>query len=199
MNKLCEGCSSQTGNAEECILQPEYQDSICPCVECLVKCICTQSYRECKKYKEFCDKQLPNQTQPNTELPCRGCINYDRCKDIVDEMANDLLISLRLDSGYVILEETIVDENVDSFFVDIISYLQKSCPKLESYFEFNVVSRDDMILPYGYRHQAISKDEWDERENALFEIYDCYNVISNAIPKMTYTANAISQNNKKIR
>ena len=151
MKELCKGCSSNTGVAEECILKSKYQDSICPCAECLVKCICTHGYRECKKYQEFCDKQLPNQTKTGDSLPCLECINFDRCKDIVNEMANDLIISLELDDEEYVFEGTIVDENVDSFFVDIMNRLQKTCPKLESYFEFTVVSRDSMIKPYGYQ------------------------------------------------
>lgn len=184
MNKLCKGCSAQTGNAEECILEPEYNNETCPCVKCLVKSICSKDYHTCSEYKEFCDIQLPNQTKPEDKIPCFDCINYDKCQAIVKEMAEELVLEYQvdIDGGYVLFKDTIVDENVDSLFVDIMIRLQRFCPKLDNYYSFTVVSRDNATRPCIYRHNILTQDELEERESDLFELWDCYKLIRDQLP-----------------
>jgi len=144
--------------------------------------MCTEDYRSCSKYKKFCDIQLPNQTKPNEELPCRNCIIYSYCLEVVREVADELVIDIDIEDGNFIFEDSIVEDYMNPFFLKVMNRLRSSCCKLASYFEFQILPGDDITMPLNYRHQIITEDEWEERDSALYSIFNCNEMLLDVIP-----------------
>ena len=63
-DKECEGCISHidTNNDSRCSLPHKINNLQCPCIECILICMCTNSNGDCEKFAEFdkmvCDKEI---------------------------------------------------------------------------------------------------------------------------------------------
>ena len=170
MHELCRGCSSHTtsGNGmwmvnSECTLQPEHEGESCPCLICVVKMVCLSGHEECDKYKDFCIKQIPPEKQDGAEIPCIGCSDLTKCFDTIKE------IQSKTDIEYEVKNYCVDEDDVEhEIFIDILRELEKECKKLESYFPYDIVSRDNLMALPHTRNIIMDDNEWHRRLLELF-------------------------------
>ncbi|MFW9872249.1 MAG: hypothetical protein ACFFG0_04030 [Candidatus Thorarchaeota archaeon] len=56
-NIECKGCTAYSLTYNYCDLEFLYEDEYCPCLTCLVKCICISNSSNCEILEKFANKQ----------------------------------------------------------------------------------------------------------------------------------------------
>jgi hypothetical protein len=150
----------------ECTLSPEYENEICPCVECIVKMVCLLDHTECDKYKDYCLKQVSLQNQNDADIPCISCSDHKKCLEIIEKVKSKTNIQHEVDEYCV--DELDVEIEI---FIDILRELQKGCGKLKEYFPYDIVSRDNLMKLPVSRNIIMQEEEWDKRNLNLFHFF----------------------------
>jgi hypothetical protein len=168
---LCKGCTSKTGMNSICTLEVQYKNKTCPCVDCIVKAMCLKGYTDCVKYKRFCNPQVLHYLKPNVIPPCVECYNYERCLNILNDMAENYISEENHEDLYVFLEE-----NAGDLFCDFLFTVEQFCDKLKRYFPVDK-KRDYILWPPDLRNINFSINTWNYRESRLKGLFDTEQIL----------------------
>ena len=117
------------------------------------------------------------------EFPCKDCCNYDRCLAIADEITDRTVISPNIEDGYIMFRDEFIESNEPELTYDILTRLQEICNKIKDYFPFETISRDFILVYPVDKKVSITEEEWDDRQEQFFEIWDIYKMIDRLLPE----------------
>ena len=179
--KECEGCSSHDeltmaiNGGSNCVLKPKFNGKQCPCVTCLVKCMCTETDYDCEAYYNFAKLQYNKSITEEKDIPCKKCDQFSSCVEKI--------VKLRIEQYGE--NPDYIDEDQDySFQSEIMCLLTRECKDMDEYFPFDVASRDGLMVQSicHYRHEKATKrqnmeeNEWHRRFLMLYHFFLEYNV-----------------------
>lgn len=116
------------------------------------------------------------------EFPCKDCCNYDRCLTIADEIADRTIIAPNIENGYIMFRDEFIAENEPELTYDILTRLQEICDKIKNYFPFETITRDFLLVYPVDKKVSITEEEWGDRQEQFFEIWDIYKLIDRLLP-----------------
>ena len=87
IDQKCVSCHCTTSD-KKCILTPYFNGQYCPCINCLVKPICTRADDECELYYKFAEDQLEEYDVHNEDdVPCRICAKKKQCNGVINSLS----------------------------------------------------------------------------------------------------------------
>ena len=127
--------------------------------------------------------QIRKEIKKNMEFPCKDCCNYDRCLAIADEITDRTVISPNIEDGYIMFRDEFIESNEPELTYDILTRLQEICNKIKDYFPFETISRDFILVYPVDKKVSITEEEWDDRQEQFFVIWDIYKMIDRLLPE----------------
>lgn len=181
MEKGCEGCISHKKEITicgilECEIKPKFNGEQCPCVNCLVKVICTETDYECEIYYNFAKLQYDKPITKEEDIPCKKCDQFSSCVEKIEK--------LRIEQ-YGENPDYVCEDADYSFHSEIMCLLSRDCKTIEEYLPFVIISRDGAMEQFRYGHykhaksvqrQNMDDNEWHRRFLMLYHFFYEYNV-----------------------